>query len=74
MNSTQIITFLNALAVGEVESIAKKLGEAEAACKELGQDDLASRLVEARDALRKADVQAYRKHVEAVVSKLGHVK
>jgi hypothetical protein len=74
MNSTQIITFLNSLTVGEVESIAAKLDEAMTACRELGQEDLAERLGQAREALRKADVKAYRKHVEAVVSKLGHVK
>ena len=74
MNSTQLITFLNSLTVGEVESIAAKLGEAETACKELGQEDLADRLGQAREALRKADVQTFRKNVESVVSKLGHVK
>lgn len=74
MNATQIITFLNSLSVGETESISSKLKEAEAACKDLGQDEAAQRLAQAREALAQADAPAFRKHVEAVVSKIGHVK
>ena len=74
MNANQIIALLNAITIGELDKILTKLGEAENACRDLQQGELAARLAHAREALRKTDVKGFRKDVEAVVSKLGHLR
>lgn len=74
MNPSQIISLLNSLGVGDVDKIVVKLEEAERACRELEQEELAARLAHAREALGRLDVKSYRKDVEAVVSKLGHLR
>ena len=74
MDPAQIIASLNALYFGDLESIDARLAEAESACALLRADDVLDRLRGARTALRAADTRAFRKHVEAAVSKLGHLK
>ena len=74
MSPSQIISLLNSLGVGEIDKISAKLREAEQACRDLSQDELAARLIHARESLATLDVKAYRKDVEAVVSKLGHLR
>jgi hypothetical protein len=74
LDTTQLIAFLNALDVGELDSIAAKLDEARDACEELGQPELAEKLGEALQALGGADLRTYRKRVETVVSRLGHLR
>ncbi len=74
MDPSQLIAFLNALNVGELDLVAAKLDEARASCQELGQADLAEKLDEARAALRHADLRTYRKRVETVVARLGHLR
>ena len=74
MDPAHIIASLNALYFGDLESIDARLAEAESACALLGADDVLDRLRGARTALRAADTRAFRKHVEAAVSKLGHLK
>lgn len=74
MNTSQLIAFLNALDVGELGSVRAKLDEARAACDDLGQPELADKLDEARTALAGADLKTYRKRVETVVARLGHLR
>lgn len=70
----RIIAALNALHRGEMDGIRAKLEQARRACLELNQAELAERLEEASDALRRADVRTYRRRVESVISQLGHLK
>lgn len=70
----KIIAVLNALNVGEMEVIRAKLDEARRACRELDQEELADRLGEASSALQRADLKTYRKRVESVIARLGHLK
>lgn len=73
MDAKQLIAFLNAIKVGELDAIEGKLGEARSACEALGQPELAAHLVEARDALEGLDMKLYRKRVQHVVARLGHL-
>jgi hypothetical protein len=74
MDASQLIAFLNALNVGELDSIRGKLTQAEAACHEIGQENLAEMLHEANAALASADLKTYRKRVETVIARLGHLR
>ena len=70
----QLIAFLNALSCGDLEAITAKLEEARVSCLDLGQSELAAKLAEASAALRAADLKTYRRNVETVVSRLGHLR
>jgi hypothetical protein len=74
MSPAQLIAFLNALSLGDVDALERKLGEASSACSELGHGDLADNLSQARSALAGGDVKTYRKRIETVVSRLGHLR
>jgi len=74
MGPTQLIAFLNALHRQDLDSIAAKLEEARTSCLSLGQTELAGKLEEAATALRSADVKTYRRNLETVVSRLGHLR
>lgn len=70
----QLIALLNALSRGDLEAIAAKLEEARTGCVDLGQDELADKLTQASAALRACDLKTYRRNVETVVSRLGHLR
>lgn len=74
MNTTQLIAYLNALNVGEMDRIRTKLREARKACLALDQATLADQLREADQALIRADLKTYRRRVETVIARLGHLK
>jgi len=74
MDSSQLIAHLNAIRVGDLDSIRGKLEQARLACREIEQPDLAEKLQEAVDALNRSDLKTYRSRVETVVSKLGHIR
>ncbi len=74
MNPSQLIAALNALTFGDLERLRSKLAEAADACRGIGQDDLAARLDEAGSALGSGDVKTYRRQVETVISRLGHLR
>ena len=74
MDTGQLIAFLNALHVGDLEALHRKLGEAQRACEAADQPELASRLVEAAAALKSGDVKTYRRRIETVVARLGHLR
>ncbi len=70
----QLIAWLNTLSRGDLEAIAAKLEEARLGCLELGQSELADKLAQASAALRASDLKTYRRSVETVVSRLGHLR
>ena len=74
MTPSQIIASLNSLHVGDLDSIRERLTEAEEACRALDSDDIVERIRGALDAITRADTKGFRRHVEAAVSKLGHLK
>ena len=74
MNAAQLVVHLNALNVGEMDTVMTKLSEARDACLEIEQAELADKLGEAVEALERADLKTYRKRVETVIARLGHIK
>ncbi len=74
MNVSQLIAYLNALHVGEMDGILAKLAEARRVCVDLDRSELADKLDEASEALSRADLKRYRKSVETVIARLGHVR
>ena len=74
LSASQLIAFLNAINVGELDGIRAKLATAREACIDLEQDELASRLSEAEEALFEADMKTYRKRIETVIARLGHLR
>ena len=74
MNTSQLIAHLNALSLGEMDALRDKLEQARRACLDLQQAELADYLREAAQALADADVATYRKRVETVIARLGHIR
>ena len=74
LTSGDLIAHLNAIRVGDLGSIRVKLEEARDSLQQIEQPELASMLQEALDALAAADVPTYRRRVETVVSRLGHLR
>jgi hypothetical protein len=74
MSPSQLIAFLNALNLGDVSALGAKLEEASTECARLGHGDLSDQLTQARSALSLGDVRTYRKRIENVVSRLGHLR
>lgn len=74
MDPSQLIAHLNAMNVGEMDGILTRLDQARAACVDLDQEELAQKLMEAEEALGRADLKTYRKRVETVIAKLGHLR
>jgi len=74
MTPSQLIALLNAMTCGDLELLSSKLHEARDVCLELGEEGLAAMILEASDALVSGDLKTYRKRVETVVSRLGHLK
>jgi len=74
VDPSRVIALLNALQLGDLAGIESKLLEARECCLELDEPDLAARLDAAAAALRLGDVKTYRRNVETVVSRLGHLR
>jgi hypothetical protein len=74
MDTSQLMAFLQSLNVGELDGIRTKLDQAREACIEIDQGDLAEKLQQAEQALDDADMRTYRKRVETVIARLGHVR
>jgi hypothetical protein len=74
MDRSQLMAFLQSLTVGELAGIRTKLDQAREACIEIEQGDLAEKLHQAERALDDADMRTYRKRVETVIARLGHVR
>ncbi len=74
MDYSKLIAALNALDVGELSGLRAKLAEAKQACVDLDQRELADKLAEAEEALLRADLTTYRKRVETVIARMGHLR
>jgi hypothetical protein len=74
MDYSKLIASLNALNVGELSGLRAKLAEAKQACLDLDQVELADKLAEAEAALLRADLTTYRKRVETVIARAGHLR
>ena len=74
MTAAQLVAYINAIQVGDLDAIRHKIGQAREACVEMSQDELAEVLGEAEAALDVADMKTYRKRLATVVAKLGHLK
>jgi hypothetical protein len=74
MNTSQLIAYLHSINVGDLDGIRAKLGAAKRACRDLDQDALATILDDAEKALGRADLKTYRKRIETVVARLGHLR
>jgi hypothetical protein len=74
MTASQLLAYLNAMVLGDLDSIHDKLGEARRACVALDQEALADKLLEAEQALARADLKTFRKRMETVVARLGHLR
>jgi hypothetical protein len=74
LDASQLIAFLNAIDVGELDSIRAKLARARESCIAMEQEELATRLAEAETALFEADMKTYRKRIETVIARLGHIR
>jgi len=74
MSGARLIAYLNAIRIGDLDSIRTKLDEARRACMDLEQADLADKLTEASSALGRLDMKTYRKRLETVIARLGHLK
>lgn len=72
--AARLIAFLNSINVGEMATIRDKLADARRACLAIRQDELADKLADAETALFRADLKTYRKRLETVVSRLGHLR
>ena len=74
LDASQLIAFLNAIDVGELGGIRAKLAQARESCIALEQGDLAGKLTEAEKALFEADMKTYRRRIETVIARLGHIR
>ena len=73
-NASWLLTHLNSIRVGDLSAIKSKLLEAREGCVAMEQDGLAELLGEAISALDQADMKTYRKRVETVIARLGHIR
>lgn len=74
MTSARLIAYLNAIRIGDLDGIRDKLDRARQACIDLEQGELADKLTEASAALDRLDMKTYRKRLETVIARLGHLK
>ncbi len=74
MTTHQLVAYINAIRVGDLDGIRGKLGEARRACLDLFQEELADTLSETETALGQSDLKTYRKRIATVVARLGHLK
>ena len=68
------ISTLNSLAMGDLERIRQRLQEVGASLTADGEEALAGLLSEAEEALSRGDAPLFRKRVQHVVSRLGHLR
>ena len=74
MNAAQLVVYLNAIHVGDMDGILVKPEEARQACEQIEQQALADKLADAVAALEQADLKTYRRQVQTVISQLGHLR
>jgi len=74
MGWREVIVSLNSLGVGDLESIHRRVRAARAEVVAHGHEELAARLDEALEALGQGRMAEFRRLVNQVVSRLGHLK
>jgi hypothetical protein len=70
----EILATLNATDVGTLDSIATKLRQVEEALRDMEEADLAAAAEEARQALSRGDVAAFKRGRAFLQSKIGHLR
>ena len=68
------ISTLNSLQIGEMERIRRRLVEVRRSLEEVGEPNLLAKLEEAQTAIVQGDVPLFRKRIQHVVSRLGHLR
>ena len=68
------IVTLNSLQMGDVDRILLRLEQVTEVLTDLSQEALVQSIQEAREAIRQADLPLFRKRVQHVVSRLGHLR
>lgn len=71
---SEAISTLNSLAMGDLERIRQRLHEVGARLAASGEAELAGMLSEAEKALGRGNAPLFRKRVQHVVSRLGHLR
>jgi hypothetical protein len=71
---SRAISTLNSLGVGDLDRIRRRLDEVESDLSSLGEQGLVEMLADARSALDKIDIPLFRRRVQHVVSRLGHLR
>ena len=74
MDASQLVVYLNSIDVGQLDKIESKLELAQQACISIDQEEMARKLREAGEALHRADMKTYRKRLETVIARLGHIR
>lgn len=69
-----LIVALNSLALGDLDVLRGRLGKVREALAGMGQGELCERLDEAGRALDAGRIAEYRRLVNQVVSRLGHLR
>jgi hypothetical protein len=69
-----ILSTLNAMDVGTLDSIADKLREVQEALRAIGADDLAARANETAAALARGDVSGFKRGRATLQAKVGHLR
>ena len=68
------IVTLNSIHVGEMERITRRLDEVRKTLLELDEPELITSLDEARQAIESGQLPRFRKRIQHVVSRLGHLR
>lgn len=68
------ISTLNSLSMGDLERIRERLQEVGTRLADCGEAELSGMLSEAEAALGRGDAPLFRKRVQHVVSRLGHLR
>ena len=74
MTPSQLIAMLNAMNCGDLDALAGRLVEARRVCDDLDQPALSGLLSEARQSLLGGDLKTYRRRLETVIARLGHIR
>ena len=73
-NVDGLIASLNAIQIGELESVESQLAEVQAALERDDLVELVTKLDECLTALSRGDVKNFRRIKESIVSRLGHLR
>jgi hypothetical protein len=69
-----ILSTLNAMDVGTLDSVQDKLRQVEEALRSIGRDELAARAAETAAALGRGDVAEFKRGRATLQAKIGHLR